>query len=62
LNPIPAGDAGRAVVDIGRAAGDSARRERLVAKVEEMVELRFAGTRELQSKGAIAERSLICES
>jgi len=55
LNPKPAEDPRRTV-------GGDAIRERLVAEVEEMVVLRFAGTRELLPEDAIAERSLICES
>ena len=62
MNPIPTEDTGRAVVDASRTAGDAARRERLVAKGEESMVLRFAGTRELLSEDAIAEGSWICES
>ena len=62
LNPVPAEDIGRAIVDADRTAGDAARRERLVAEGEEPVVLRFTGTRELLPEDAIAEGSWICES
>jgi len=62
VNPIPAEDTERAVVDAGKTAGDAAKRERLVAEVEEMVVLHFAGTGELLPEDAIVEGSWICES
>jgi len=62
LNPIPAKDTEKVVVDAGRTAGDATRHEHLMVEGEKLVVLCFAGTRELLPKDAIAEGSWICGS